>query len=179
MIRPHCDRSLTACLAIVHKCAATGRATPRFGASQGTPRNCRGAPARMLESLAMNLSPSRRAATAWMLYLCILSNLVVCALDHGQSAGLQLSGFGGLFCSASGNAGPSFGDDLAGADSAQLSSPFSCALCGTAVVSLGLLFMLAWLLRPTATSHVHRAPHAKAPPRYCWPAANPRASPLF
>ncbi|MDX5371374.1 MAG: DUF2946 family protein [Pseudomonadaceae bacterium] len=127
----------------------------------------------------MNLSPSRRAATAWMLYLCILSNLVACALAHGQSAGLQLSGFGGLFCSASGNAGPSFGDDLAGADSAQLSSPFSCALCATAVVSLGLLFMLAWLLRPAAAPRARREQRDKAPPRYCWPAANPRASPLF
>jgi len=53
----------------------------------------------MLESLPMNLSPSRRAATAWMLSLCILSNLAACAIAHGQSSGLQLSG-SGLFCSA-------------------------------------------------------------------------------
>ena len=60
----------------------------------------------------MNLSPSRRAATAWMLCLCILSNLAACAIAHGQSSGLQLSG-SGLFCSADGHHGAGFADDLA------------------------------------------------------------------
>ncbi|SIQ35252.1 DUF2946 domain-containing protein [Aquipseudomonas alcaligenes] len=127
----------------------------------------------------MKLSPPHRAATAWMLYLCILSNLVACALAHGQYAGLELSGIGGLYCSASGSSGAGFGDDLSGNDSAQLSSPFSCAVCGSAIVSLGLLFVLAWLLRIPPAPRPPHEPRHKAPPRYSWPSANPRASPLF
>ncbi|MEO4045880.1 DUF2946 domain-containing protein [Pseudomonas sp. CAU 1711] len=127
----------------------------------------------------MKLSPSRRAATAWMLYLCILSNLVACALAHGQYAGLELSGIGGLYCSANGNSGAGFADDLAGGDNASLNSPFSCALCGSAIVSLALLFVLAWLLRRAPTPRPPREQRHRAPPRYCWPSANPRASPLF
>jgi hypothetical protein len=126
----------------------------------------------------MKLNPTRRAATAWMLYLCILSNLVACAIAHGQYAGLQLSGIGGLYCSANGNAGAGFGDDL-GNPAASLSSPFSCALCGSAVVSLGLLFVLAWLLRIAPAPRARRELRQKAPPRYSWPSANPRASPQF
>jgi hypothetical protein len=127
----------------------------------------------------MKLSPSRRAATAWMLYLCILSNLAACAIAHGQYAGLELSGIGGLYCSAMGNGGPTFADDLGGSEAASLSSPFGCALCTSAIVSLGLLFALAWLLRLPARRQPLRELHRKAPPRYCWPSANPRASPLF
>lgn len=127
----------------------------------------------------MKHTPSRHAATAWLLYLCILSNLVACALAHGQYAGLELSGIGGLYCSATGNAGTGWGDDGAGSDSAQLSSPFSCAVCSSAIVSLGLLFALAWLLRAAPAPRPHRELRLKAPPRYCWPSANPRASPLF
>ena len=127
----------------------------------------------MLESLPMNLSPSRRAATAWMLCLCILSNLAACAIAHGQSSGLQLSG-SGLFCSADDHHGASFADDL---DSTSASNPFSCALSGSALVCLGLLFALAWLLQPRAGLRPRRALPHRASPRHCWPSANPRASP--
>lgn len=127
----------------------------------------------------MKLSPLHRAATAWMLYLCILSNLVACALAHGQYAGLELSGIGGLYCSANGGSGSGLGDDLPGGDAAQLSSPFSCAVCGSAIISLGLLLVLAWLLRIPLPPRPPREQHRKAPPRYSWPSANPRASPLF
>ncbi|WP_068828533.1 DUF2946 domain-containing protein [Pseudomonas sp. BMS12] len=126
----------------------------------------------------MKLSHSRRAATAWMLYLCILSNLLACAIVHGQYAGLELSGIGGLYCSANGNAGPGFSGDLADTSSAGLSSPFSCALCASAVVSLGLLFVLAWLLRLAPGPAPYREPRGNMPPRHAWPPANPRAPPL-
>lgn len=127
----------------------------------------------------MKLSPLHRAATAWMLYLCILSNLLACAIAHGQDAGLQLSGIGGLYCSASGSTGAGFADDLGGSGSAGMSTPFTCALGANAVVSLGLLFVLAWLLRPARTPRAAREQQSKAPPRYFWPSANPRASPQF
>lgn len=127
----------------------------------------------------MKLSPLHRAATAWMLYLCILSNLLACAIAHGQYAGLQLSGIGGLYCSASGNPGAGFADDLGGSDSASMSNPFTCALGANAVVCLGLLFVFAWLLRPARAPRALRERQSKAPPRYFWPSANPRASPQF
>lgn len=127
----------------------------------------------------MKLSPLHRAATAWMLYLCILSNLLACAIAHGQYAGLELSGIGGLYCSASDNPGAGFAADLSGGASNSLSSPFSCALCANAVVSIGLLFILAWLLRPARSPRLQREGRSTAPPRYVWPSANPRASPRF
>lgn len=137
------------------------------------------APTRVLKSRPMKLSPSRRAATAWMLYLCILSNLAACALAHGQSAGLQLSGFGGLYCSSTGSTAAGFLDELGDNQDTRLSSPFACAMCGSAIVSLSLLFILAWLLRLMPGPRPRRELRHKAPPRYSWPSANPRASPLL
>lgn len=127
----------------------------------------------------MKLSPRHRAATAWMLYLCILSNLLACAIAHGQYAGLELSGIGGLYCSAAGNSGQGFAEDLGGSDNAGLSTPYTCAMGSNALDSLGLLFVLAWLQRPARTPRAPREQGAKAPPRHCWPSANPRASPSF
>ncbi|QBF25921.1 DUF2946 domain-containing protein [Pseudomonas tructae] len=125
----------------------------------------------------MNRAPSNRPLIAWTLYFCVLFNLFACGIGHGQMMGLQLNGIGGAYCSAMGGAGPTlksdFGDQsIAGWDSMQ-----TCPVCAAAVVCLSLVLVIGWLL---AVTRVRRYPcelRSKAPPRYCWPAANPRASP--
>jgi len=125
----------------------------------------------------MKLAHSDRALIAWMLYACLLFNLFACAIGHGQMVGLQLSGIGGVFCSAEGNAGPDLDNGFADSPVSQLSIPFSCPLCSAAALSLGLLFLLGWLPRHISRPRLAREQRNKAPPRYCWPSANPRASP--
>ncbi|MBB4820002.1 hypothetical protein HNP29_003395 [Pseudomonas alcaligenes] len=120
-----------------------------------------------------------RSLIAWMLYACVLFNLLACGIHHGQALGLELSGLGGAFCSATGSDGPSVDGDLSGS-LAQLSSlGFSCPM-GSAV-TLGILFFLglSWLQRRRELPRPPRDRHTGTPPRYCWPSANPRASPCL
>lgn len=48
-----------------------------------------------------------------MLYCCVLFSALACSIGHGQMSGLQLSGVGGLFCSADANAGPGLDEGAA------------------------------------------------------------------
>ncbi|MGH8355674.1 MAG: DUF2946 family protein, partial [Pseudomonas sp.] len=97
----------------------------------------------------MKFARADRSLIAWMLYGCLLFNLLACAIGHGQMAGLQLSGIGGAVCAAEGNPGPDLDSGFAGSADSQLSLPFSCPLCDAASLSLGLLFLLNWLPRHT------------------------------
>jgi len=127
----------------------------------------------------MTLTPSQRALFAWLLYFSILFNVPTCGLLHGQVTGMQLSGVGIVFCSL----GYGSGVDLSAEDGASATSnmmAFKCPVCGAISISIGMLFALAWLLtlrrdRPTAL----RQAAQRLYPRYAWPPANPRASPLF
>ena len=122
---------------------------------------------------AMNLSRRHRRLLTWMLYSCILLNVFACSLAHGQMAGLALSGLDSGFClGADGDL--SNPDTL---DSTQ-SVSFSCPLCGSIVISLALLFSLSWLILSGRQPFFPAPPKRRLPPRFSWPSANPRASPL-
>ncbi|AZC19663.1 DUF2946 domain-containing protein [Pseudomonas sp. CMR5c] len=122
-------------------------------------------------------SPYRRYV-AWTLYFCVLFNVFVCGLGHGQVAGLELNGVGGQFCSALGNQGLAVDTDFSDQAGAGWLNTLVCPLCSAVTLGLGLLFCLAWLLRRQCLQRPKVAQHDKAPPRYGWPPLNPRAPPL-
>ena len=127
----------------------------------------------------MKLSYPDRALIAWTLYFCVLVNLFVCGLGHGQMMGQQLNGIGGQFCSVDG--GQPLISDKGSADpsSSNISNYFACPVCGAVTVALVFLIGLAWLLGLTQAPRAAHERRNKAPPRYSWPSANPRASPAF
>lgn len=126
----------------------------------------------------MKLISVDRSLIAWALYFCVLFNVFACGLGHGQLMGLELNGVGGQFCSALGHKGPTQDTDLGDPSASSWASLFSCPVCSSVVLSIALLFCLAWLLRVGQPPHPSRELRSKAPPRYSWPSANPRASPL-
>jgi len=127
----------------------------------------------------MTISRSQRSLFAWLLYFSILFNVPTCGLLHGQMSGMQLSGVGIVFCSL----GYGSSLDLAEQDGSATTTSmmaFKCPACGSVTISIALLFALAWLLtlrrdRPKPL----RQQAQRLYPRYAWPPANPRASPLF
>ncbi len=123
----------------------------------------------------MKIARQDRSLIAWVLYASILFAMLACAIHHGQGAGLQLSGLGGEFCSLHGDTTDA--STVVPADA--LMSTVQCPLCSAAVMGLALLFALAWLPRAKRALRLARAPQGKAPPRFVWPSANPRASPVF
>ncbi|WP_409281373.1 DUF2946 domain-containing protein [Pseudomonas defluvii] len=126
----------------------------------------------------MNQSPSHRPFIAWALYFCVLFNVLSCGLVHGQALGLALNGFGGGFCSQGGETSALQAKQdgaLAGVDG---NSPFACPMCSAVLLTLVFLLGVAWLLATANSRPLAREVRSQAPPRYCWPSSNPRASPL-
>lgn len=126
----------------------------------------------------MSLSRSRRAATAWALYGCVLFSLFACGISHGQMSGLSLSGLQGGFCLTVADHrvfAASSADEL---PQPQPLSKIDCPMCsfGGAVA---LLRSTAWQLNLPAENahrvalfHVPRLPALSA-----WIAHAPRAPP--
>ncbi|MFJ4054932.1 DUF2946 family protein [Pseudomonas sp. NPDC089743] len=125
----------------------------------------------------MNRLPSNRPLIAWALYFCVLFNVLGCGLAHGQAVGLALNGFGGAFCSLGGDTAP-LKAKQDGALASDLSIPFSCPMGSAAFLTLVFLIAVAWLLASSERRPILREVRSHAPPRYCWPSSNPRASPL-
>lgn len=125
----------------------------------------------------MNLNRAERSLTAWVLYVCILFSALGCSIGHGQMAGLQLSGIGGLYCSTDGSAGA----DPVGAlvSPAGVTAVFGCVVGGALSLGLVLLFGLSGLRRPAGCPRPPQERRSKIPPRHTWPSANPRASPFL
>ena len=126
----------------------------------------------------MKLRPPDRSLIAWTLYFCVLMNLFVCGLGHGQMMGQELNGIGGQFCSVEGNQ-PISDKGLGNPSSSNISNYFACPVCNALTVALVFLIGLAWLLGLGQTPRPAHERRNKAPPRYSWPSANPRASPAF
>ena len=125
----------------------------------------------------MKLRHSDRSLIAWALYFCVLMNLFACGLGHGQMMGLELNGIGGQFCSLGSDTSALAAKDLSALPDSGLATPFSCPLCAAGFIHLVFLVALAWLLSNIDRRAFARAPLGHAPPRYCWPSSNPRASP--
>ncbi|MFP3409738.1 DUF2946 domain-containing protein, partial [Pseudomonas sp. SIMBA_065] len=61
--------------------------------------------------------------------------------------------------------------------SSNISNYFACPVCNAVTVAIVFLIGLAWLLSLQQTPGPAHERRSKAPPRYSWPSANPRASP--
>lgn len=125
----------------------------------------------------MKLTSSNRSFVAWALYFCVLFNVFACGLGHGQMTGLELNGVGGQFCSSLGNKQASHHTEFTDQSVSSWSGSLSCPMCSAATLSVVFLFYLIGLLSVRQVPRPRRELRCKAPPRYSWPSANPRASP--
>ncbi|WP_149086569.1 DUF2946 domain-containing protein [Pseudomonas prosekii] len=125
----------------------------------------------------MKLPLSNRSLVAWSLYFCVLFNVFACGLGHGQMTGLELNGVGGKFCSALGSKSPIQSQDFTDPSASGWTGSLSCTLCSAMTSSIAFLLCLTWLLRFRQQPRPIGELRCKAPPRYSWPSANPRASP--
>ncbi|MGA8133786.1 MAG: DUF2946 domain-containing protein [Pseudomonas gingeri] len=127
----------------------------------------------------MKLARSDRSLIAWTLYFCVLFNVFACGFGHGQMMGLELNGVGGQFCSSLGGEAPVQKADFSDQSAGTWSGSFSCPICSAVTLSIALLFCLGCLPRSGRVRLRVPEPPRKTPPRYSWPSANPRASPLI
>lgn len=132
----------------------------------------------MLESPAMDRPASNRPLIAWILYFSVLFNVLCCGLSHGQALGFALNGIGGSFCSLGSDTSVLKIKQDGGLTTADWSNPFTCPMCSAILLLLLFLVGVAWLLACANPKPFKREVRSQAPPRYCWPSANPRASPL-
>lgn len=124
----------------------------------------------------MKLSHPDRSLIAWTLYFCVLMNVFVCGLGHGQMMGLQLNGIGGQFCSVEGTQVPISDKGLGYPSSSNISNYFACPVCNAVTVAIVFLIGLAWLLSLKQTPRPAHERRNKAPPRYSWLGQSPRFS---
>lgn len=127
----------------------------------------------------MQSNRNDRASVAALLCACLLVNALVCSFHHAAHLGLELLLGKNVAClnAGDGKSRPA----PATTPPAQAELPFNCPLCTpSSLLDLAALFCLAWLLlrRRPAAVRLPRERRCKAPPRYCWPTVNPRASPL-
>ncbi|MGB4072333.1 DUF2946 family protein [Pseudomonas sp.] len=126
----------------------------------------------------MKPSHRHRALTAWTLYCSLLLGLFACGIHHGQMSGLSLSGLGSGFCSLGSDNGP--GVDLGSSEQTQqTASSLSCPLCSSFAGAVAINTS-TWALDyapGSAVAPIVVRSWAQPPPRYLWPALNPRASP--
>src|SRR3990167_444122 len=120
----------------------------------------------------MKLAHPHRRLIAWLLYSCVLFSTLACAIGHGQSSGLRLSGIEQLQCSIGG------ASDSRVPPLSQSPITFDCPLCASPALTTSLagysLHLPAWQPAPRAALAA-----SPAPSRALWPAANPRAPPVL
>lgn len=121
----------------------------------------------------MKSAPTQRRLIAWLLYSCVLFSTFACAIAHGQSSGLQLSGIEQLQCSISG------ASDSRVPPLGQPSVTFDCPLCASHALTTRLsgysLQLPVWQADVRVLSSVSSSPRLPTP----WPAASPRAPPVL
>mgnify|MGYP000861911257 FL=1 len=121
----------------------------------------------------MNFARTNRAVIALLLYSCMLFSSFACALGHGQSSGLQLSGIAQLQCGSGSNAGK----DLPAAPGSTVS--FECPACNGHNLLPGTF--AGWSLQLPAWPSGTPGEAGDTPALFTatvWPPANPRAPPL-
>ncbi len=125
----------------------------------------------------MKLARKDRPLIPWLLYFSILFSAFVCAIGHGQMAGMQLSGLDGQYCSFEGNFGAGADLDGSGIVAPNPATGSNCALASLfSAIILAAFFGLLGLLAAERTLPLP-ALHIPRLARYRWPPANPRASP--
>lgn len=123
----------------------------------------------------MKLARHTRSNVAWVLYFSILFGSLLCAMGHGQVAGLRLAGLDdAAWCTADASGvikGKQDNTDpmLPTGGDCVIASLFSATLLA---VFFGLLTLLAGL----SGSPLPSQPTPR-PPKQRWPRVNPRASP--
>jgi hypothetical protein len=127
------------------------------------------------QSSPLNLARPEKALVAWMLYFSILFGSLLCAMGHGQMAGLRLSGLDDAAWCAADSSGAFKGDQditdpvpSTGAD-CVITSLFCASL-------LAAFFGLLALLAGESRTPLPRQPPPRLP-KHRWPLVNPRASP--
>lgn len=127
----------------------------------------------------MKMARKDRSLTAWLLYFSILFSALVCAISHGQMAGMQLSGLDSRYCSFNGDFGASADINGSGVVAHNPATDSNCALASLfSAIILAAFFGLLGVLSAERILPF-REPHHSRLVRYRWPPANPRASPFL
>ncbi|WP_162633392.1 DUF2946 family protein [Pseudomonas sp. LG1E9] len=125
----------------------------------------------------MKIARNERSLVAWILYGCVLFSAFTCAISHGQMAGLQLAGLDGPSCSMGGNFDADAQFDDSGLVTPIIATDSICVLVSLFSAIILAAFFCLWDL--LVTNQTRPLPNVQLSRlnRYCWPAANPRASP--
>ncbi|AKK01011.1 MULTISPECIES: DUF2946 family protein [Pseudomonas] len=123
----------------------------------------------------MKLASREKSMIAWVLYFSVLFASLLCAMGHGQMAGLRLSGLdGGLFCSTDGGAVLESPHDV---PAPSLPVEADCVIASLfGAILLAAFFGLLALLAGEPARPLPAQP-TRCLPRQRWPLINPRASP--
>lgn len=121
----------------------------------------------------MKTAHPHRKLIAWLLYSCVLFSTFACAIGHGQSSGLQLSGISTLQCSVGGDT-----RHAPNSPSQPLAS-FDCPLCSSYALTTSLNGYSLQL--PNWQASALRADNGSTRPHLAnfWFAASPRAPPVL
>lgn len=123
----------------------------------------------------MKLAHHTRSQVAWVLYFSILFGSLLCAMGHGQMAGLRLAGMDDAAWCAADSSGMVQGEQdfsdpsLPAGGDCVIASLFSATL-------LAVFFGLLTLLTGEPGSPLPNQPPPRLP-KQRWPLVNPRASP--
>ncbi|QXH69468.1 DUF2946 family protein [Pseudomonas asgharzadehiana] len=125
----------------------------------------------------MKLASREKSMIAWVLYFSILFGSLLCAMGHGQMAGLRLSGLdSGLFCTS--NSGAVY-EGLQDVPAPPLSVDGDCVIASLfGAILLAAFFGLLAMLGGEPAKPLPTQP-ARCSPRQRWPLINPRASPAL
>ena len=123
----------------------------------------------------MTLARHRRAHVAWLLYFSILFSALLCAMGHGQMAGLRLSGVDDAAWCAADSSGVLKTDQ--GITDPILPTGSDCVVASLfSATLLAVFFGLLALLARASNVPLPRQPAPRLP-KHRWPLVNPRASP--
>ncbi|MFW9265703.1 DUF2946 family protein [Pseudomonas sp. NR3] len=125
----------------------------------------------------MKLASRKKSMIAWVLYFSVLFASLLCAMGHGQMAGLRLSGLdGGLLCSTGGGA---VFESVHDAPAPSLPVEADCVIASLfGAILLAAFFGLLALLAGEPAWPLPAQP-TRCLPRQRWPLINPRASPAL
>lgn len=111
----------------------------------------------------MDRPASIRPFITWVLYFCVLFNVICCGLSHGQALGFALNGIGGRLCSLTNDTSVLQAKQDGGMATSDWTNPFSCPTCSATFLTLIFLIGVAWLLACASPSPFKREVRSQAP----------------